>query len=102
MVGAPGRFPVIVVGGGQAGLAMSYELTGRGVEHVVLERAQVGQMWRGVWGGCCLGGPGRSGDELRADRPRGRACGAGTGAGRADVAGSVGQLLPGDAELDDE
>ena len=38
MVGAPGRFPVVVVGAGQAGLAVSYELTARGVEHVVLER----------------------------------------------------------------
>src|SRR4030095_290041 len=54
MVGAPGRFPVVVVGGGQAGLAVSYELTARGVEHVVLERARVGQMWRGLWDSFCL------------------------------------------------
>ena len=54
MVGAPGRFPVIVVGGGQAGLAVSYELTARGVEHVVLERARVGQLWRGLWDSFCL------------------------------------------------
>src|SRR4029450_13032995 len=54
MVGAPGRFPVIVGGGGQAGLAVSYELTAREVEHVVLERAQVGQMWRSLWDSFCL------------------------------------------------
>jgi putative flavoprotein involved in K+ transport len=54
MVGAPGRFPVVVVGGGQAGLAVSYELTTRGVKHVVLERARVGQMWRGLWDSFCL------------------------------------------------
>jgi putative flavoprotein involved in K+ transport len=49
VVGVAGRFPAVVVGAGQAGLAVSYELTVRGVEHVVLERARVGQMWRGLW-----------------------------------------------------
>ena len=54
MVGAPGRFRVVVVGAGQAGLAVSYELAARGIEHVVLERARVGQMWRGLWDSFCL------------------------------------------------
>lgn len=36
----------MVVGGGQAGLSTSWHLTGRGVEHVVLERGRVGQTWR--------------------------------------------------------
>ena len=54
MVGASGRLPAVVVGGGQAGLAVSYELTARRVEHVVLERARVGQMWRGLWDSFCL------------------------------------------------
>ena len=54
MVGASGRLPAVVVGAGQAGLAVSYELTARGVEHVVLERARVGQMWRGLWDSFCL------------------------------------------------
>jgi len=36
------RVPVAVVGGGQAGLAASYELTQAGMEHVVLERARPG------------------------------------------------------------
>jgi putative flavoprotein involved in K+ transport len=40
MVAMPNGFPVVVVGAGQAGLAVSYELTAREVEHVVLERAR--------------------------------------------------------------
>ena len=43
-----------VVGGGQAGLASSCELTKRGVEHVVLERGRVGQTWRDRWDSFCL------------------------------------------------
>lgn len=45
---------VVVIGGGQAGLAVSYELTARGVEHVVLERASIGQTWRDRWDSFCL------------------------------------------------
>lgn len=33
---------VVVIGGGQAGLSMSYCLTRRGVDHVVLERDRIG------------------------------------------------------------
>jgi hypothetical protein len=47
-------------------------------------------------------GPGWPGGELRADRPRGRACGARAGTGWPKLAWSVGQLLPGDTELDHE
>lgn len=36
---------VVVIGGGQAGLAMSRCLTDRSVDHVVLERAQVANSW---------------------------------------------------------
>jgi putative flavoprotein involved in K+ transport len=36
----------IVIGGGQAGLAMSRCLSDRSIEHVVLERARVGERWR--------------------------------------------------------
>jgi putative flavoprotein involved in K+ transport len=46
--------PVVVVGAGQAGLAVSHELTARGVEHVVLERGRVAQTWRGRWDSFCL------------------------------------------------
>jgi putative flavoprotein involved in K+ transport len=45
---------VAVVGGGQAGLATSFELTRHGIEHVVLERGLVGQTWRDRWDSFCL------------------------------------------------
>lgn len=41
-----GHVPVVVVGGGQAGLAMSWCLRGRDVEHVVLERHTIAHSWR--------------------------------------------------------
>jgi putative flavoprotein involved in K+ transport len=44
----------LVVGGGQAGLAVSHELARNGVEHVVLERGQIGQSWRNRWESFCL------------------------------------------------
>ncbi|SNS60342.1 flavin-containing monooxygenase [Tropicimonas sediminicola] len=37
---------VLIIGAGQAGLAMSHCLTGRGIDHVVLDRGAVGQRWR--------------------------------------------------------
>jgi putative flavoprotein involved in K+ transport len=36
---------VIIIGGGQAGLAMSRSLALRGVDHVVLERGRIGERW---------------------------------------------------------
>jgi putative flavoprotein involved in K+ transport len=36
----------VVIGAGQAGLAMSRSLTDRGVDHVVLERGRVAERWR--------------------------------------------------------
>lgn len=36
----------IIIGGGQAGLAMSRCLTDRSIDHVVLERGRVGERWR--------------------------------------------------------
>jgi putative flavoprotein involved in K+ transport len=36
----------VVIGGGQAGLAMSYHLKRGGREHIVLERARVAESWR--------------------------------------------------------
>lgn len=36
----------VVIGAGQAGLAMSRCLTDRGVNHVVLERGRIGERWR--------------------------------------------------------
>lgn len=37
---------VVVIGAGQAGLAMSRELSERSIDHVVLERADVANSWR--------------------------------------------------------
>ncbi len=36
----------LVVGGGQAGLASSYQLGRRGVDHVILEAGRIGESWR--------------------------------------------------------
>ena len=46
--------PVVVVGAGPAGLALSYELRQAGLDHVVLERGLVGQSWRDRWDSFCL------------------------------------------------
>jgi putative flavoprotein involved in K+ transport len=40
------RIHTTIIGGGQAGLALSRCLADRGVEHVVLERGSVGERWR--------------------------------------------------------
>lgn len=45
---------LVVVGAGQAGLAMSRELARCDLEHVVLERGRVGETWRGRWESFCL------------------------------------------------
>ena len=75
MVAVSSRFPVVVVGAGQAGLAVSYELTARGIEHVVLERARVAQTWRGLWDSFCLVTPNWTmslpGAAYRGDDPEG-------------------------------
>ncbi len=44
------RFETVIVGGGQAGLAMGYQLARRGRPFVILEAgAQVGDSWRHRW-----------------------------------------------------
>ncbi len=43
------RTHTIVIGAGQAGLALSHCLTGRGVDHVLLERGRVAQRWTERW-----------------------------------------------------
>ena len=40
------RTEAVVIGGGQAGLAMSRSLSQHGIDHVVLERGRVGERWR--------------------------------------------------------
>lgn len=43
------RTDTIIIGAGQAGLAMSHALTSRGVDHVILERGRVAQRWSERW-----------------------------------------------------
>jgi putative flavoprotein involved in K+ transport len=51
----PSHIPVAVVGGGQAGLAMSWCLRRRGVAHVVLERGTIAHEWSDArWDSFCL------------------------------------------------
>jgi putative flavoprotein involved in K+ transport len=46
---------VLIVGGGQAGLSLSYCLTQRGIDHVVLEKHRVAHAWRTQrWDSFCL------------------------------------------------
>src|SRR4051794_15945810 len=45
----PEHIDVAVIGAGQAGLAMSYHLTQRGIPHLVLEQHRVGEAWRNRW-----------------------------------------------------
>jgi putative flavoprotein involved in K+ transport len=50
-----GHVGVVVIGGGQAGLAVSYLLSERGVAHVVLERDRLASSWRHQrWDTFCL------------------------------------------------
>lgn len=44
------RFPVVIVGGGQAGLSVGYHLAKRGIAFVILDSAlRTGDSWRGRW-----------------------------------------------------
>ena len=40
------QIDVVIVGGGQAGLALSYYLTEQGRPHVVLEQGRIAESWR--------------------------------------------------------
>lgn len=52
------KVEVVVVGGGQAGLAMSEHLSAKGVSHLVLERARIAERWRsGRWDSLVANGP---------------------------------------------
>lgn len=47
--------PVVIVGGGQAGLSMSYHLKARGIAHLLLEKHRLGHEWREKrWDSFCL------------------------------------------------
>lgn len=50
-----GHVPVVIVGGGQAGLSISYYLKRKGIAHVVLEKHRIGHAWRtDRWDTFCL------------------------------------------------
>src|SRR5450631_3928054 len=52
------KMEVLVVGGGQAGLAMSEHLSNCGVPHLVLERHRVAERWRSErWDSLVANGP---------------------------------------------
>jgi putative flavoprotein involved in K+ transport len=45
----------VIIGGGHAGLTMSYSLSQLGLEHVILERGRVGERWRSErWDSFCF------------------------------------------------
>lgn len=49
------HYSVIVVGGGQAGLSISYCLKDRGVDHIVFEKNRIAHSWRSKrWDSFCL------------------------------------------------
>jgi putative flavoprotein involved in K+ transport len=49
------HYPVIIVGGGQAGLSMSYCLKEKGIDHIVFEKHTVAHAWRSRrWDSFCL------------------------------------------------
>ncbi|WP_424928348.1 flavin-containing monooxygenase [Amaricoccus tamworthensis] len=52
------KIDTVVVGAGQAGVAMSEHLTGHGIPHVVLERDRIAERWRtGRWDSLVANGP---------------------------------------------
>ena len=69
------NIPVVVIGGGPAGLSVSYELQRAGVEHAVLERGRVAETWRRRWDSFCLVTPNWTvkvpGGEYAGDDPDG-------------------------------
>jgi putative flavoprotein involved in K+ transport len=49
-IAASERFPVVVIGGGQSGLSVGYQLAKRGVPFAILDaHARVGDAWRTRW-----------------------------------------------------
>ncbi|MEL6247955.1 MAG: MSMEG_0569 family flavin-dependent oxidoreductase [Cyanobacteria bacterium J06648_16] len=52
---ASSHFTVIIVGGGQAGLSVSYCLNQLGIDHLVLEKNKIAHSWRSKrWDSFCL------------------------------------------------
>ncbi len=54
----PEKVGTLIVGGGQAGLAMSEQLSKRGLSHLILERHRIAERWRTErWDGLHANGP---------------------------------------------
>ena len=52
---APAHRSVAVIGGGQAGLAMSWHLTEAGIDHILFEKHRIAHAWRDQrWDSFCL------------------------------------------------
>ena len=52
--------PVLIVGGGQGGLSLSYLLKEQGIEHLILEKHRIAHSWRAErWDSFCLVTPNR-------------------------------------------
>lgn len=67
---------VVIIGAGQAGLGLSYCLTQQGVDHVILEKGEIGRAWReDRWDSFCLVTPNWTitlpGAEYDGDNPEG-------------------------------
>ncbi len=49
------HYPIVIVGGGQAGLSLSYCLKEKGFDHIVFEKNTIGYSWRAKrWDSFCL------------------------------------------------
>ncbi len=49
------QYSVVIIGGGQAGLSVSYCLKQRGIDHIIFERDRIGHSWRSKrWDSFCL------------------------------------------------
>jgi putative flavoprotein involved in K+ transport len=49
------HYPVVIVGGGQAGLSMSYCLKQRHIDHIIFEKHQIAHSWQAKrWDSFCL------------------------------------------------
>jgi putative flavoprotein involved in K+ transport len=49
------KYPVAIIGGGQAGLSMSYCLKEAGINHILIEKARTAEAWRSQrWDSFCL------------------------------------------------
>jgi len=54
----PWHIDTVVVGGGQAGIAMSEHLSQHGIDHLVLEKGRIAEGWRSVrWDSLVMNGP---------------------------------------------